>query len=67
MDERLRNPILSIAVRFRPDTDGDGQCDVLDPDDDNDGVVDGSDSAALNPDVCRTSMLTVVMIAPWVR
>ena len=30
------------------DTDGDGQCNVGDPDDDNDGVADGLDSDPLN-------------------
>ncbi|MEC9475395.1 MAG: S8 family serine peptidase [Planctomycetota bacterium] len=35
------------------DTDGDGLCDIGDPDDDNDGVVDGQDSAPLNPNFCR--------------
>ncbi len=35
------------------DTEGDGLCDAGDPDDDNDGVEDGSDSAPLNPNVCR--------------
>jgi hypothetical protein len=36
------------------DTDGDGECDVLDPDDDGDGVLDGDEAALgtdpLNPD-----------------
>jgi hypothetical protein len=31
------------------DTDGDGQCDDVDPDDDNDGVPDGSDPCPLDP------------------
>ena len=35
------------------DTDADGLCDLGDPDDDNDGVVDGQDSAPLNPNFCR--------------
>ncbi|MFQ5890693.1 MAG: MopE-related protein, partial [Gemmatimonadota bacterium] len=35
------------------DTDGDGLCDVGDPDDDNDGVSDGEDSAPLDPAQCR--------------
>ena len=30
------------------DTDGDGLCDVLDPDDDNDGILDGDDSEPLS-------------------
>ncbi len=35
------------------DSDSDGLCNAGDPDDDNDGVADGSDSAPLNPNVCR--------------
>ena len=35
------------------DTDGDVLCDLGDPDDDNDGVLDGDDNAPLNPNVCR--------------
>ncbi|NNC84160.1 MAG: hypothetical protein HKN79_11335 [Flavobacteriales bacterium] len=34
------------------DTDGDGLCDVIDPDDDNDGVPDGDDSEPLNKFAC---------------
>nr|NIM02451.1 hypothetical protein [Acidobacteriota bacterium]NIM64306.1 hypothetical protein [Acidobacteriota bacterium]NIO60938.1 hypothetical protein [Acidobacteriota bacterium]NIQ87407.1 hypothetical protein [Acidobacteriota bacterium]NIT12592.1 hypothetical protein [Acidobacteriota bacterium] len=34
------------------DFDGDGLCDVGDPDDDNDGVLDAADPDALNPNVC---------------
>ncbi|MCP3978743.1 MAG: hypothetical protein GY716_05355, partial [bacterium] len=34
------------------DSDGDGLCDLGDPDDDNDGVLDGNDSAPLDPFVC---------------
>ena len=34
------------------DTDGDGLCNSGDPDDDGDGVLDGADSAPLNPNVC---------------
>jgi hypothetical protein len=34
-------------------TDGDGQGDACDPDDDNDGVADGPDTDRLNPDVCQ--------------
>jgi hypothetical protein len=34
------------------DTDGDGTEDCLDTDDDNDGVLDGTDPATLDPDVC---------------
>lgn len=37
------------------DTDGDGLCDKGDPDDDNDGVVDGEDLAPLNPYICIDS------------
>ncbi|MEW5923037.1 MAG: thrombospondin type 3 repeat-containing protein [Candidatus Zixiibacteriota bacterium] len=37
------------------DTDGDGLCDVGDPDDDNDGVTDAADTAPLNPDICQDS------------
>ncbi len=35
------------------DTDGDGQCDLGDPDDDNDGVPDESDSSPSNPNLCE--------------
>jgi hypothetical protein len=35
------------------DTDGDGQCDTGDTDDDNDGVADGLDSAPLDNTQCR--------------
>ncbi len=34
-------------------TDGDGQCDLIDTDDDNDGVADGSDNAPLNTNSCE--------------
>ncbi|TDS17116.1 gliding motility-associated-like protein [Maribacter caenipelagi] len=37
------------------DTDGDGLCDSGDPDDDNDGVPDGTDTAPLDPSVCQDS------------
>jgi glucose/arabinose dehydrogenase len=36
-----------------PDTDGDGSCNAGDPDDDNDGVVDGADAQPLNRFACR--------------
>ncbi len=36
-----------------PDTDDDGLCDLLDTDDDNDGVEDDEDSDPLDPFVCR--------------
>ena len=35
------------------DTDSDGLCDAGDPDDDNDTVADGADSAPLNANSCR--------------
>jgi hypothetical protein len=35
------------------DTDGDGDDNTCDGDDDNDGVADGSDAAPLNPDSCQ--------------
>ena len=35
------------------DFDGDGLCDVGDPDDDNDGVADGGDTDPNDPNVCR--------------
>lgn len=35
------------------DTDGDGLDDIIDTDDDNDGVLDGEDSDTLNPDICE--------------
>jgi hypothetical protein len=34
------------------DTDGDGLCNIGDPDDDNDGTADGADTDPLDPDVC---------------
>ncbi|MCP3978439.1 MAG: hypothetical protein GY716_03775, partial [bacterium] len=34
------------------DTDGDSLCDAGDPDDDNDGVIDGNDAASLDPQEC---------------
>ena len=34
------------------DTDSDGQCDAGDPDDDNDGVLDGRDPQPLDPSKC---------------
>ncbi|MCP3979767.1 MAG: DNRLRE domain-containing protein [bacterium] len=37
------------------DTDMDGDVNCLDPDDDNDGVADGSDPATLNPNLCGDS------------
>ncbi len=37
------------------DTDGDGLCDKGDTDDDNDGILDGEDSAPLNKFVCIDS------------
>jgi outer membrane protein OmpA-like peptidoglycan-associated protein len=39
------------------DTDADGTCDATDPDKDNDGVLDGADSAPLNPNVCKDTDL----------
>ena len=35
------------------DLDGDGRCDLGDPDDDNDGIPDGSDSAPEDPTLCE--------------
>lgn len=35
------------------DTDGDGACDLGDPDNDNDGATDGMDLAQLDPNVCH--------------
>lgn len=37
------------------DTDQDGVCDAGDPDDDNDGVADVTDSAPLDPFICQDS------------
>ncbi|MBI1950075.1 MAG: FG-GAP repeat protein, partial [Acidobacteria bacterium] len=37
------------------DQDSDGHRDIRDADDDNDGVLDGADSAPLDPDVCIDS------------
>ena len=39
------------------DTDGDGMCDIGDPDDDNDGIDDAADSAPLDSNVCLDSDL----------
>ncbi|MBK6830024.1 MAG: hypothetical protein IPG92_04405 [Flavobacteriales bacterium] len=46
------------------DTDGDGLCDSGDGDDDNDGVLDGPDTADLNPTSVKTPTAMVAMIAP---
>ncbi|MFH2140887.1 MAG: T9SS type A sorting domain-containing protein, partial [Bacteroidota bacterium] len=37
------------------DTDGDGMCNSGDPDDDNDGKPDGSDTNPVNPQICGDS------------
>jgi Leucine-rich repeat (LRR) protein len=37
------------------DTDGDGNADCVDTDDDNDGVLDGLDPLSLDPDICGDS------------
>ncbi|MEO9479298.1 MAG: Ig-like domain-containing protein [Maribacter dokdonensis] len=52
------NTDFSAGNNFDPsndglDTDGDGLCDAGDPDDDNDGVLDGADNAPLDPSVCQ--------------
>ena len=49
---------FSVGDNYDPandgtDTDGDGLCDSGDPDDDNDGVADGSDTAPLDPSICQ--------------
>lgn len=52
----------SVAQMLEPnndgtDTDGDGACDLGDPDDDNDGRDDGDDSAPLDAFVCADTDL----------
>ncbi|MBK6831007.1 MAG: thrombospondin type 3 repeat-containing protein [Flavobacteriales bacterium] len=42
----------STANTNQLNTDGDAQGDLCDADDDNDGVLDGPDTADLNPDQC---------------
>jgi hypothetical protein len=42
----------SAVVSLQADTDGDGIVDIMDPDDDNDGVPDGADVSPLDPDRC---------------
>ncbi|MGQ7337238.1 thrombospondin type 3 repeat-containing protein, partial [Streptococcus suis] len=50
-------PVTDTAViTIQRDTDGDGQPDVTDPDDDNDGIPDGQDE---NSKVANTSAVTV--------
>lgn len=44
--------LLIMGVDNRTDTDSDGLADICDPDDDNDGVADGSDSSPLNFLLC---------------
>ncbi|WP_157943738.1 MULTISPECIES: Ig-like domain-containing protein [Arenibacter] len=43
----------TIDILVEEDTDGDGIYNSTDTDDDNDGVLDGSDNAPLNPSSCR--------------
>jgi len=47
---------MILTASFTPqliiDTDGDGSPDNVDPDDDNDGIADGSDIAPFNPRIC---------------
>ncbi len=45
--------ISGLAFLDTTDTDGDTIIDLLDPDDDNDGVLDGNDTDPLDPDVCE--------------
>ncbi len=42
--------LTSVTSRVTDDTDGDGQTDALDPDDDNDGTPDVNDDFPLDPD-----------------
>jgi hypothetical protein len=44
---------LENAAEDGIDTDADGQCDLTDPDDDNDGVLDGQDNEPLDRFACR--------------
>jgi len=44
--------VFTYTVNILPDTDGDGLCNVDDPDDDNDGVIDGQDWSPFNPAEC---------------
>ncbi len=43
----------SLTVNACTDTDNDNICDSCDPDDDNDGVLDGDDSAPLDNFICQ--------------
>jgi hypothetical protein len=44
---------LDDTANDGPDNDGDGICDGSDPDDDNDGVADGADADPFDPNVCQ--------------
>ncbi len=47
------------AASQPPDIDGDGTSDLNDPDDDNDGILDGVDAFAIDPDNGTTTELPI--------
>lgn len=47
--------ILTVTITTNFDTDGDGTPDSADPDDDNDGVLDGWDANPVDPSICEDS------------
>jgi hypothetical protein len=50
----LRIQAIRVLVETLPDFDGDGNWDFLDPDDDNDGVLDTADCAPFNRNAWRS-------------
>jgi hypothetical protein len=50
---------FNVAVQLGMDSDGDGIQDVFDPDDDNDGILDGDDCLTGNSSFVNSNTLTV--------